>query len=238
MKLGNSAAASSSGSLFRRDHHVRGSGFGLSSEKYLAVSSARMAARSARRSRSRSLSCDGAACSSARLLARNASKASRARPSAPFEAPRTAWRKEATTTRSAQPVGISRPSFAAKSGSDAMMRPPVNSVTKDREANTPAPISPRFDRNPTPKSETALRITRHAPYDGRAIVAGAAVTYDDQRRGEKRSAAPTATSTRSKTRIADELRIEHSPRQNALHILGFQLLGLPVRKRSQQRVLR
>ena len=215
MKLGNSAAASSSGSLFRRDHHFRGSGFGLSSEKYLAVSSARMAARSARRSRSRSLSCDGAACSSARLRARNASKASRARPSAPFEAPRTAWRNDATTPHSAQPVGISRPSFAAKSGSDAMMRPLVNSVMKHRAASMAAASSPRLDRNPTPKSEIPLRITTHAPYDGSAIVAGAAVTYLDHSSGEKRRAAPTAASTMSRTRMADELSIEHSPRQKA-----------------------
>ena len=65
----------------------------------------------------------------------------------------------------------------------------------------------------------ALRITRHAPYDGRATVAGAAVTYD-QSSGDKISAPPTATSTMSKTSIADELSIEHSPRQKASqHIL-------------------
>ena len=46
-------------------------------------------------------------------------------------------------------------------------------------------------------------------------MAGAAVTYEDHSRGEKRRAAPTATSTMSKTRIADELSIEQSPRQNA-----------------------
>ena len=215
MKLGNSAAASSSGSLFRRDHHFRGSGFGLSSEKYLAVNSARMAARSARRSRSRSLSCDGAACSSARLRARNASKASRARPSAPFEAPRTAWRNDATAMRSAQPVGISRPSFAAKSGSDAMTRPKVTSVMKHRAASAAAASSPLFDRKPTSEEREhgaqdheARAVTREGDRGRRGG------DVDDQSR-EKKRAAPTAASTMSKTRIADELSIEHSPRQNA-----------------------
>ena len=46
-------------------------------------------------------------------------------------------------------------------------------------------------------------------------MAGAAVTCEDQSRGQNKSAAPTATSTMSKTSIADELSMEHKPRQNA-----------------------
>ena len=72
-------------------------------------------------------------------------------------------------------------------------------------------------------------------------MAGAAVTNEENRSGEQRSAAPTATSTISKTRIADELKMEHSPRQNASqHILGSAAIGpgpklLAVTSRSMNR---
>ena len=81
-----------------------------------------------------------------------------------------------------------------------------------QSGHTAAASSPLFDRPPT--SEMALRTTRHAPHDGRATVAGTAVITRPQQRREE-EAAPTATSTMSKTSIADELSIEHSLRQKA-----------------------
>ena len=128
--------------------------------------------------------------------------------SAPFEAS-TTWRNDAgykqRPTRRDLEVDTG-------SGSDAMMRLPVNSVTKHRAASTAAASSPPFDRKPTPKSQitsvsenrrtTGARLRWRCRYVLRPTAA-------------KKEGCAYGCVDNVKNEDGGWLSIEHSPRQNA-----------------------